>query len=56
MSRHAFVTWVVTNEPWELEKDLLLSGLRLSLIAVGNASLTLRPTQSTTTTSNLGHY
>jgi len=31
MAEHAFVTWVETNAPWELEKHLLSSGLRLPL-------------------------
>src|SRR5262249_40208175 len=31
MSEHAFVTWVETSAPWELEKHLLSSRLRLPL-------------------------
>jgi hypothetical protein len=28
MRQHAFVTWVETSAPWELETNLLSSGLR----------------------------
>src|SRR5262245_25158242 len=31
MRQHAFVTWIETNAPWELEKHLLSSDLRLPL-------------------------
>jgi hypothetical protein len=31
MEQHAFVTWVETSAPWELEKQLLSSDLRLPL-------------------------
>jgi hypothetical protein len=31
MRQHAFVTWVQTSAPWQLEKHLLTSGLRLPL-------------------------
>jgi hypothetical protein len=31
MRQHAFVTWVETSAPWELELQLLSSGLRLPL-------------------------
>jgi hypothetical protein len=36
MWRHAFVTWVETNTPWEQEAQLLSSGLRLPLNVDGN--------------------
>jgi hypothetical protein len=36
MKQHAFVTWVETGTPWELEKQLLSSGLRLPLNVDGN--------------------
>ena len=36
MSQHAFVTWVETSAPWELEAHLLASGLRLPLNLHGN--------------------
>jgi hypothetical protein len=36
MKRHAFVTWVQTIAPWELEAYLLQSGLRLPLNLDGN--------------------
>ena len=37
MRQHAFVTWVETNAPWELEDYLLTSaGLRLPLNLDGN--------------------
>jgi hypothetical protein len=36
MGQHAFVTWVETSAPWELEAHLLSSGLRLSLNLEGN--------------------
>jgi hypothetical protein len=38
MDRHAFVTWVEAEEPWEIEKKLLSSGLSLPLNVDGNAS------------------
>ena len=38
MDRHAFVTWVETEAPWEIEKTLLSSGLSLPLNVHGNAS------------------
>jgi hypothetical protein len=31
MGQHAFVTWVETTAPWELEEHMLSSGLRLPL-------------------------
>lgn len=36
MHQHAFVTWVETDRPWEVEEHLLLSGLRLPLNMDGN--------------------
>jgi hypothetical protein len=36
MKQHAFVTWVETGTPWELEKQLLSSGSRLPLNVDGN--------------------
>lgn len=36
MRQHAFVTWVETSAPWELEKYLLSSDLRLPLNLDGN--------------------
>jgi hypothetical protein len=36
MSQHAFVTWVETSAPWELEAQLLASSLRLPLNLQGN--------------------
>ena len=36
MGRHAFVTWVETDAPWQLEKHLLSSGLSLPLNIDGN--------------------
>ena len=36
MRQHAFVTWVETSAPWELEKHLLSSDLRLPLNLDGN--------------------
>jgi hypothetical protein len=36
MRQHAFVSWVETSAPWELEKHLLSSGLRLPLNLDGN--------------------
>jgi hypothetical protein len=36
MRQHAFVTWVETGAPWELETRLLSSGLRLPLNVDGN--------------------
>jgi hypothetical protein len=37
MRQHAFVTWVETDEPWELEEHLLVSSnLRLPLNLAGN--------------------
>ena len=36
MRQHAFVTWVETSAPWELETHLLSSGLRLPLNLDGN--------------------
>jgi hypothetical protein len=36
MSQHTFVTWRETSAPWELEKQLLASGLRLPLNLDGN--------------------
>jgi hypothetical protein len=38
MDRHAFVTWVETEAPWNIEKKLLSSGLSLPLNIDGNAS------------------
>jgi hypothetical protein len=37
MRQHAFVTWVETPAPWELEKHLLCSDLRLPLNVDGNS-------------------
>jgi hypothetical protein len=36
MRQHAFVTWIEITAPWELEKYLLSSGLRLPLNLEGN--------------------
>lgn len=36
MNQHAFVTWVETSAPWELENSLLSSDLRLPLNVDGN--------------------
>ncbi|WP_230534362.1 GIY-YIG nuclease family protein [Microvirga roseola] len=36
MQNHAFVTWVETNRPWELESQILASGLHLPLNIDGN--------------------
>jgi hypothetical protein len=36
MRQHAFVTWIETSAPWELETHLLSSGLRLPLNLDGN--------------------
>jgi len=36
MGRHAFVTWVEIDAPWQLEKHLLSSELRLPLNLDGN--------------------
>src|SRR5262245_40234785 len=36
MRQHAFVAWVETDAPWQLEKNLLSSGLRLPLNLDGN--------------------
>jgi Transferase family len=36
MKQHAFVTWVETSAPWDLELYLLSSGLRLPLNVDGN--------------------
>jgi GIY-YIG catalytic domain len=36
MQQHAFVNWVETSAPWELEAQLLSSGLRLPLNVEGN--------------------
>lgn len=38
MRNHAFVTWVETDRPWELEKWLLSSGLHLPLNIGGNST------------------
>jgi hypothetical protein len=38
MDRHAFVTWVEAEAPWEIEKTFLSSGLSLLLNVDGNAS------------------
>jgi hypothetical protein len=38
MDRHAFVTWVETEAPWEVEKKLLSSHLSLPPNVDGNAS------------------
>jgi hypothetical protein len=38
IDRHAFVTWVEAEAPWEIEKKLLSSGLRLPLNVDGNSS------------------
>jgi hypothetical protein len=38
MDRHAFVTWVETKAPWEIEKKLLSSDVSLPLNVHGNAS------------------
>jgi GIY-YIG catalytic domain-containing protein len=39
MRRHAFVTWVETDAPWQLEAHLLSSGLSLPLNINGNPCL-----------------
>ena len=36
MAQHAFVCWVETNAPWEIETRLLASGLSLPLNVDGN--------------------
>jgi hypothetical protein len=36
MRQHAFVCWVETDAPWELETHLLASGLSLPLNVDGN--------------------
>ena len=36
MRQHAFVCWIETNAPWEVEAHLLTSGLRLPLNVDGN--------------------
>jgi GIY-YIG catalytic domain len=36
MARHAFVTWLEVEAPWELERHLLSSGLSLPLNVDGN--------------------
>jgi GIY-YIG catalytic domain len=36
MGRHAFVTWVEINTPWQLERHILASGLILPLNLDGN--------------------
>jgi hypothetical protein len=36
MRQHAFVTWVETDAPWEIERHLLASGLSLPLNVDGN--------------------
>jgi hypothetical protein len=38
MDQHAFVTWVEAKAPWEIEKKLLSSGLKLPLNVDGNPS------------------
>jgi hypothetical protein len=38
MDQHAFVTWVETKAPWEIEQKLLSSGLSLPLNVDGNPS------------------
>jgi hypothetical protein len=38
MEQHAFVTWLETKTPWEIEKRLLSSGLSLPLNVDGNPS------------------
>ena len=38
MDQHAFVTWLETKTPWEIEKKLLSSGLSLPLNVDGNPS------------------
>jgi GIY-YIG catalytic domain-containing protein len=38
MDQHAFVTWVETKAPWQIEKKLLSSGPSLPLNIDGNAS------------------
>jgi hypothetical protein len=38
MDRHAFVTWVEAKVPWEIEKEMLSSGLNLPLNIDGNPS------------------
>jgi hypothetical protein len=40
MDRHAFVTWVETAAPWNVEESLLASGLSLPLNLRGNISQT----------------
>jgi hypothetical protein len=39
MRQHAFVTWVEMGTPWELEKQLLSSGICLPLNLHGNPRL-----------------
>jgi hypothetical protein len=38
MDRHAFVTWLEVEAPWEIEQTLLSSGLSLPLNVDGNPS------------------
>ncbi len=38
MDQHAFVTWLETMTPWEIEKTILSSGLSLPLNVDGNPS------------------
>jgi GIY-YIG catalytic domain len=38
MGQHAFVTWLEVKAPWEVEKQLLSSGLNLPLNVDGNRS------------------
>jgi hypothetical protein len=38
MDQHAFVTWIEAKAPWEIEKELLSSGLNLPLNVDGNPS------------------
>jgi hypothetical protein len=38
MDQHAFVTWIAAKAPWEIEKELLSSGLNLPLNVDGNPS------------------
>jgi hypothetical protein len=38
MDQHAFVIWLEAKAPWEIEKQLLFSGLNLPLNVDGNPS------------------
>jgi hypothetical protein len=52
MDQHALVTWVEAEAPWEVEKELLSSGLSLPLNVHGNASQEAVAKGSTVARSN----